>query len=431
MYIPDTDRDLRRLYVQDRPVQTREELLHNFFGSDGVSRLRSGFRVQPSGGITSVEYENDIEGVAAFSRHFFPRTWSTSFVATATLIWNENGLPPQPPDLEATVHCSLEELFHGAKRCVQIIRCVTREDGSIVREPLQRSLPVKPGYRAGTRIKFKGIGNQMTACTNGDVVFTIVEKKHPRFERCGDNLYAKQSITLADGLTKDKITFMGIDGSPLEINGSAVIARHFASKSGVHVCIPGAGMPYFRDATRRGDLHISFSIVYPPQSASLPSLNQDQNTHAFSSPSSISLRRLAREAHANSFARLRRILRFSQRDHILSMWCNIFERQISPSLRIEAPPDSEPEEWGSMRYTFLGSERSLRRRLRCFMTPDRSMRDQEFSAARGQSEEESCARSQSSHSSSPWRHIRGWLKSMVHILWKREPRRPNGMFNAD
>ncbi|KAI0562700.1 chaperone protein DnaJ [Gracilaria domingensis] len=443
------DHDRKVLYVNDQPVQSHEHLLRTFFGTHGAARLRSGFRMQPCGGISTVEYDDGVEGLAAYCGPYFPRAWGAEYEPTEALLRdNGEGRIPKPPDLQVTVLCTLEQLFSGVDRFVRIIRCVTRSDGVIVREMFERCVSVKAGCRAGMRIRVKGGGNRIAGCIDGDVVFTIAEKTHPKFVRHGDNLSVSHSITLAQALTRSVVSITGIDGKPVNVDVWAVFSRQFSWKHGVNVLVRGAGMPAFEDASFRGDLIVNFDVIYPPESCIVSGEDQCTSTQFVHSSSFSSYRDDRRAAHGrdiqcSSFARLRRALRLVNRSTPSSVWYNIFDRQVCSSLRIEATDDDGSErmrtrsDWGYGSWGGTLSELFVMERLRMMMMGhERSRRD--FSESRSEAasgarprrttsrgEHSTSARRDSSRRRSRrFRWVHSVMRGVVFGAWRRQKRRP-------
>ncbi len=80
--------------------------------------------------------------------------------------------------LEQNLYCSLEELFVGASKKVKVARRRLNSDGKTSRiEDAVLSVDVKAGWKAGTKITFRGDGNEgvgLVPCTLWCVVCTSV-----------------------------------------------------------------------------------------------------------------------------------------------------------------------------------------------------------------------------------------------------------------
>merc|ERR1712137_1138168 len=82
------------------------------------------------------------------------------------------------------------------------------------------TLKVEQCWRAGTKLRFKGEGNQMHPNTTGDshpgdIIFTVVEEPHPRFERIADSSDIRyvHKCSLLEALSGHCITLELLDGS--------------------------------------------------------------------------------------------------------------------------------------------------------------------------------------------------------------------------
>lgn len=61
-------------------------------------------------------------------------------------------------------------------------------------------ISVKPGWKAGTRVKFAGAGHE-TGTSSQDMVFVVEEKPHAVFKREGDDLVMVVKVPLVDALS--------------------------------------------------------------------------------------------------------------------------------------------------------------------------------------------------------------------------------------
>ncbi|KAL1454571.1 hypothetical protein WDU94_010793 [Cyamophila willieti] len=88
-----------------------------------------------------------------------------------------------------SLYVKLEDILTGCTKKMNIIRKVYRRDGTRKKEIKQLIVKVKPGSKAGTKIKFPREGNQLGPNNSyADIVITIRDKPHPLFKREGSNL---------------------------------------------------------------------------------------------------------------------------------------------------------------------------------------------------------------------------------------------------
>ena len=72
---------------------------------------------------------------------------------------------------------------------------------------------VDKGVKSGTRVEFRGEGDQAPGIQAGDVVFEIEQKPHPRFTRKDDDLLYNAEIDLVTCLAGGTI-YVRLPGSP-------------------------------------------------------------------------------------------------------------------------------------------------------------------------------------------------------------------------
>ena len=61
-------------------------------------------------------------------------------------------------------------------------------------------MPIKPGFKAGTKITFSGDGDEVAPGVAQDIQVVVREKPHDRFVREGADLHLKHAISLADAV---------------------------------------------------------------------------------------------------------------------------------------------------------------------------------------------------------------------------------------
>jgi len=153
--------------------------------------------------------------------------------------------------------CSLEDLYNGATKKMKVKRTSSTlaRDAEAVLE-----VEVKPGWKAGTKVTYAGEGDEIGSSGKAqDVVFVIREKRHATFTREGSNLLHHRKIPLVDALTGFKVDVPMLDKKEriLRVNVSDMVSPNFAK------VVKGEGMPSSKLADSKGDLIITFDIVYP------------------------------------------------------------------------------------------------------------------------------------------------------------------------
>ena len=117
---------------------------------------------------------------------------------------------------------------------------------------------VDRGVKSGTRVDFRGEGDQAPGIQAGDVVFEIEQKPHPRFTRRDDDLLYNCEIDLVTALAGGTIYIEHLDDRWLsvEIQPGEAIAPNAVRM------VRGQGMPTYRHHDF-GNLYIKFSVKFP------------------------------------------------------------------------------------------------------------------------------------------------------------------------
>ncbi|EQL02414.1 DnaJ domain-containing protein [Ophiocordyceps sinensis CO18] len=132
---------------------------------------------------------------------------------------------------------------------------------------------VDKGVRSGTKVEFRGEGDQAPGVQAGDVVFEIEQKPHTRFTRKDDDLLYKCNIELVTALAGGTIYIEHLDDRWLSIDilpGEAIAQGKWAHSVKM---VRGHGMPSHRHHDF-GNLYIHFNVVFPEK-------NWTQDPNAF------------------------------------------------------------------------------------------------------------------------------------------------------
>lgn len=164
---------------------------------------------------------------------------------------------------------------------------------------------VDKGVQTGTKLDFRGEGDQMPGVQPGDVQFEIEQKPHPRFQRKGDDLFYHAEIDLLTALAGGAIYIEHLDERWLtvEIMPGEVIApgkphlppapkphKHtsLTHSTGEIKVIRGQGMPSYRHHDF-GNLYVQFDVKFPerltgpPDSDGYPTAMTEQQVKALES----------------------------------------------------------------------------------------------------------------------------------------------------
>lgn len=103
---------------------------------------------------------------------------------------------PASSEMVKPLAVTLEELYSGSTRRLQVTKKRRFAPGSEEASPSDTlSVTIKPGYKSGTKITFRGAGGENSAGGGIDVVFLLQEKEHPVFKRVGDDLFVHLKVS--------------------------------------------------------------------------------------------------------------------------------------------------------------------------------------------------------------------------------------------
>ncbi|TVY84169.1 DnaJ-like protein subfamily B member [Lachnellula suecica] len=163
---------------------------------------------------------------------------------------------PEVTTVERPLPLTLEELFRGAHKKMKIKRKAFDEvTGKRTTQDKVLEMDIKPGLKKGSKIKFKGVGDQEEGGQQ-DLHFLVEEKKHPLFTREGDNLHHTVELELKEALTGWKRTVTTIDGKNLNIEKGG------PTQPGSSDTYPNLGMPS-KKPNERGDFIVTYNVKFP------------------------------------------------------------------------------------------------------------------------------------------------------------------------
>ncbi|KAF2319788.1 hypothetical protein GH714_018872 [Hevea brasiliensis] len=174
---------------------------------------------------------------------------------TTPIVYSQSTARRKPPPIERKLECTLEELCHGCIKKIKITRNVIT-NGIIEQEEEILMIKIKPGWKKGTKITFEGKGDERPGYHPADLILLIDEKRHPLFEREGDDLDYGLEIPLVQALTGCTISVPLLGGERMCLSFDDVIYP------GYEKVIRGQGMPT-KEEGKRGDLHIKFLVEFP------------------------------------------------------------------------------------------------------------------------------------------------------------------------
>lgn len=165
---------------------------------------------------------------------------------------------PAMPVLRRTLPCTLEELYTGCTKKLKVARkLIDAQSRRQVNAEKILTIQVKPGWKAGTKIKFPGEGDEMLDGRIQDIEFIIEEKAHPTYTRDGDHLRANLYLSLTEALTGFNKKIMTLEGKELSVSNRSV------TQPDQQMRFTGRGMPNQKYPTTRGDLILTAKVAFP------------------------------------------------------------------------------------------------------------------------------------------------------------------------
>ncbi|KAI8977136.1 hypothetical protein BDF20DRAFT_821080 [Mycotypha africana] len=164
----------------------------------------------------------------------------------------------KPPAIKRPFPISLEDLYKGATKRLKVTRKL--RDGATGRPVTTDkilTINVKPGWKAGTKIRFPGEGDELENGQTQDIEFIVEEKPHPVYKREGDNLRMTIQLTLVEALTGFKKTIKTLDDRTLSVNNTKSVIH-----SGQESRVANEGMPNSKTG-KKGDLIITYDVKFP------------------------------------------------------------------------------------------------------------------------------------------------------------------------
>jgi DnaJ family protein B protein 4 len=162
---------------------------------------------------------------------------------------------------------SLEELYTGCTKKLKVTKKSYQGKSTPVVTEKILSINVKPGWKAGTKLRFPNEGDELPDGRTQDIEFIIEEKPHTQYKREGDNLKMNLSLNIAEALTGYSKNIKTLDGKEI------IVSNKLVTKPNQEIRFPGRGMPNQKDPSRKGDLILVANVNFPT------SLTEEQKSH--------------------------------------------------------------------------------------------------------------------------------------------------------
>lgn len=164
---------------------------------------------------------------------------------------------PEVTTVERPLPLTLEELFNGTHKKMKIKRKAFDEvTGKRTTQDKVLEMDIKPGLKKGSKIKFKGVGDQEEGGQQ-DLHFVVEEKHHPLYTRDGDNIKVTVELDLKEALTGWKRVVTTIDGKQINLEKSG------PTQPGSQEEFPGWGMPLSKKPDQRGLFIVQYNVKFP------------------------------------------------------------------------------------------------------------------------------------------------------------------------
>ncbi|KAF6025800.1 dnj-20 [Bugula neritina] len=127
----------------------------------------------------------------------------------------------------------------------------------LVTEERVLEVEIEPGMRDGQEYPFVAEGEPHIDGEPGDLKFRIIQQKHPRFERRGDDLFTNVTISLEEALNGFELYIPHLD------NKKVKVVREKVTWPGAKIRKTGQGMPNYENNNMKGSLYITFDVEFP------------------------------------------------------------------------------------------------------------------------------------------------------------------------
>ncbi|KAJ2896565.1 Molecular chaperone (DnaJ super) [Coemansia aciculifera] len=162
----------------------------------------------------------------------------------------------RPNEVTRPLACTLEELYNGCTKKLKVTRQQPGPSGTQSTSEKVLQVDVKPGWKAGTKIRFQKEGDD-TGYGPRDIVFVLEEKPHALFKRDGNDLKIDLTLTLEEALCGFKKPIQLLSGKTIQVSNTSVIKPGQVSR------MAGYGMRLSKQPNSFGALVITYKIQFP------------------------------------------------------------------------------------------------------------------------------------------------------------------------
>ena len=123
-------------------------------------------------------------------------------------------------------------------------------------EEFTKDVLINPGYYNDLKLVYKDLGSEKMNAKPGNLIVTILEKKHDRFIRDKNDLHVTIDIGLHDALSAEFIEVEKLD------KRIYVISIDYCISPQLVIELPEQGMPIL-NGNSKGKLCVHFNIIFP------------------------------------------------------------------------------------------------------------------------------------------------------------------------
>ncbi|KAI8910841.1 hypothetical protein EDD86DRAFT_203746 [Gorgonomyces haynaldii] len=180
------------------------------------------------------------------------------------------GQQSAPSVVQRQLPVALEDLYKGTEKRLKVTKKLYDATGRYTNAEKILTINIKPGWKAGTKIKFAGEGDELPNGGAQDMEFVIEEKPHSVFTRDGNDLKTSVQVSLVDALCGFQKTITHLDGTPLTVQSG----MNEPCQPGSVIYVKGKGMPISKQPGTFGDLLVTVNVQLPKR------LSEDQKAQA-------------------------------------------------------------------------------------------------------------------------------------------------------
>lgn len=149
---------------------------------------------------------------------------------------------------------------HGSKEVIPVKdRCPTCSGNKVIRKKKTLDVEIDKGMMDNQNIRFAGEGDVEPGIEPGDIIFSLDEQPHERFQRRKMDLIYPMSITVGEALTGFRHVIKTLDDRQLIVESKP---GEVIKPDDLRV-ISNEGMPRYRNPFEKGRLIIKFNVIFP------------------------------------------------------------------------------------------------------------------------------------------------------------------------